>query len=112
MPGGVEDEALIMLGLGEDAGPGLEQCGSIGDRAGDRLVSQSNQTRTMPRVWTAECSIAQGLHTSMLPFAFSRLSTTPSITSLIFRIPSSSLRKAASRASSVSNFDCPGVVFA
>ena len=47
----------------------------------------------------------------MFPVAFSKLSTTPSTTWLIFRIPASSLRSAASRASSVSYFDSLGAAF-
>lgn len=45
--------------------------------------------------------------TSILPFATSRLDSTPSITSLIFLTPSSSRFKAASRAASASYFDSP-----
>lgn len=47
--------------------------------------------------------------TSMFPFAFSRLSITPSTTWFIFLTPASSLRSAASLASSVSYLDWPGV---
>ena len=47
--------------------------------------------------------------TSMFPLAFSKLSTTPSITWFIFLMPASSFRSEASLASSVSYFDSPVV---
>ncbi len=40
MPGRIEDQTLIVLGLGENGGPGLEERGGGVDCGGDGLVER------------------------------------------------------------------------
>lgn len=98
-----------MFGLGEDAGPCLEEGTGVGDGVGEGLEFVIEYVGSV--VLCRDLGGWGVVHTSMFPDAFSKLSTTPSTTWLMVRIPASSLRSAASRASSVSYFDSVGGAF-
>ena len=87
-----------MFCLREDACPGVEQGRGIVDRFGNSLCCK----KRLVSAWMhTKYPVVQ--HTPMFPLALSKVPMTPSITSLIFLTPSRSLRRAASRDSSVSN---------
>lgn len=92
LPLRIQDESLVVFGLGEDACPRLQESRCVVNGFGYSLYEI--------RIYFYQDK-APSIHTSMLFFAFCRLSTTPSMTLFTLRTLSNSLRSAASRASSV-----------
>lgn len=90
LPAGVQDQSLVVFGLRKDPGPGIEEGRGGIDCPGHGLE---------PNL-AVIASLQAPNHTSMFPFAESRLVSRPSITPLIFRTLCNSPRNAASRASS------------
>lgn len=85
-----------MLGLGKDAGPGIEKGRGIGDRLG-HCLDRISALLALHRV--------ERLHTFMFPLERSRVSMTPSMDALMLRTPSSSFLSAASWSNSSFWFD-------
>ena len=92
IPGWVQDQSLIVLGLREDSGPSIEQRRSGADSIVDRLEKSVSQALVESRIPL----------TVILFFARSKFCTSPSIVSLTLRTPASSCLSAASRAVSFS----------
>lgn len=93
LPLGVQNQPLVVLRLRQDAGPRVEQRRGVFHSLGYGLEMGVSVG------WVRQGQDVRFKHTPMLPLARSNVPMTPSMTSLMFLTPSSSLRRAASRAS-------------